>query len=313
MLRWARRRQGMDALPTTLGGRRIYILPTRTGMAFAALLLAMTLAGLNYNNSLALLLTFTLGGFATVALLQCHRRLVGLRIEAASLQPGFAGGSVVATLTVRDASGGVPSELNAALATAPRTPVPAQGQEGLLTLRMDCAVSQRGRWTLPTVRLWTEAPFRLSRAWVYLHLDVATVVYPKPAGDPRVPMASGGDGAREHSVAGQDEWATLRPLRAGDSPRQVAWKAYARGAPLLVKEYRDRTGLAHVFDFESLHALSVEQRLSQLARWIVETERNGDAYGLRLGNQRFAVDRGPQHAHRCLTALGLFAPGAASP
>ncbi len=36
------------------------------GGGFAALLLAMLLAGLNYANSLALLLTFALGGFAIV-------------------------------------------------------------------------------------------------------------------------------------------------------------------------------------------------------------------------------------------------------
>ncbi len=60
MARWVRRRQGEDRLPVTLQRRRLYILPTRAGSGFAVLLLAMLVAGLNYANSLALLLTFVL-------------------------------------------------------------------------------------------------------------------------------------------------------------------------------------------------------------------------------------------------------------
>ena len=66
--RWIRRRQGEDQLPVTLGRRRLYILPTRAGIAFGALLLLMLLAGLNYANSLALFLTFLLAAFALFAL-----------------------------------------------------------------------------------------------------------------------------------------------------------------------------------------------------------------------------------------------------
>src|SRR5438105_357751 len=70
---WMRRRQGVDLLPVALERRRLYILPTGTGVGFAALLFLMLIAGLNYGNSLALFLTFLLGAFALVAMQQCHR------------------------------------------------------------------------------------------------------------------------------------------------------------------------------------------------------------------------------------------------
>ncbi len=50
MATWIRRRQGADLLPITLQRRRLYILPTRTGIAFGALLLLMLVAGLNYGE-----------------------------------------------------------------------------------------------------------------------------------------------------------------------------------------------------------------------------------------------------------------------
>src|SRR5215471_6398170 len=74
---WMRRRQGQDQLPVTLERRRLYILPTRGGLAYTALLFLMLLAGLNYANSLALFFTFLLTGFALVVMQQCHRNLLG--------------------------------------------------------------------------------------------------------------------------------------------------------------------------------------------------------------------------------------------
>src|SRR5271163_1306459 len=80
---WARKRQGEDTPPLTLESRRLYILPTRRGLMAGALLLLMLLAGLNYNNSLALLLCFTLTGFTLVSMYDCHRTLAGVHLVRA--------------------------------------------------------------------------------------------------------------------------------------------------------------------------------------------------------------------------------------
>ncbi|MBS0395323.1 MAG: DUF58 domain-containing protein, partial [Proteobacteria bacterium] len=55
---WSRRRHGPDRGVVTVTRRRVYILPTGLGLAYAAMLFAMLLAGLNYGNNLALGLTF---------------------------------------------------------------------------------------------------------------------------------------------------------------------------------------------------------------------------------------------------------------
>src|ERR1700704_6976383 len=85
-----RRRQGPDVLPVTLERRRLYILPTGAGVAFGMLLFLMLIAGLNYGNSLALFLTFSLGAFALVAMQQCHRNLLRIAVISASAPAVFA-------------------------------------------------------------------------------------------------------------------------------------------------------------------------------------------------------------------------------
>ena len=95
-----RRRQGADRLPVALQRRRLYILPTRAGLAFAALVFVMLLAGLNYANSLALFLTFLLAGFGLVAMQQCHRNLLGAVVIAAEAPAVFAARPATADLTL---------------------------------------------------------------------------------------------------------------------------------------------------------------------------------------------------------------------
>src|ERR1700733_95502 len=89
--RWARARQGDDPPPLTLQARRIYILPTPAGLAAAALLFVMLLAGMNYSNSLALLLCFMLCGVTLVSMHECHGMLSGLRLLRAEADDSYAG------------------------------------------------------------------------------------------------------------------------------------------------------------------------------------------------------------------------------
>ena len=59
MRAWIRRRQGPDAGTVVLRRGRIYILPTQLGLAYAVMVFAMLVGGLNYNNNLGLALTFS--------------------------------------------------------------------------------------------------------------------------------------------------------------------------------------------------------------------------------------------------------------
>jgi uncharacterized protein (DUF58 family) len=310
---WIRRRQGVDVTPVTLVRRRLYILPSRGGLGFAVLLLAMLLAGLNYGNSLALLLTFSLGGFCIVAMNQCHRNLLALRIAEVQVEPAFAGEISHASLTLEN-----PSD-----AARHAVRIGAGGnwcEAGTLDagarcrLRLDFPAPARGVWPLPRLRLESRFPFGLFCAWTWLQVPAELIVYPAPRGRQTPPPGAGhaaSSGTR--AASGHDEWRDLRPFRDGDSPRQVAWKAYARGAPLLVREYEGVAAEALRFDFAQVEGIEVEARLSQLSRWIMDADARGARYALVLPECTLAEDRGSAHRERCLTGLARHgrAPGGA--
>jgi len=116
---WMRRRQGADLLPVALERRRLYILPTGTGVAFAALLFLMLIAGLNYGNSLALFLTFLLGAFALVAMQQCHRNLLGIAVLTVSAPAVFARARGAVHVTLANPAGLARYRVEAALPESP--------------------------------------------------------------------------------------------------------------------------------------------------------------------------------------------------
>jgi uncharacterized protein (DUF58 family) len=302
---WARRRQGADRLPLTLEQRRLYILPTRAGAAFALLWLMMLLAGLNYGNSLALFLTFVLAGFALVAMHACHRNLLGVALLSAQAPPVFAGSVGRVRVALGNPATVARPGLGAGLDDGPDVNVDvaalARGQ-----LELPLAAVRRGVVRIERLRLATSHPFGLFRAWTWVHLPVEMLVYPRPLGSLPRPIESGRrHGDRPRGSLGLDEWLGLRAFRDGDSPRQVDWKAYAREAPLLVKEYSPTGADLCLFDFAQLRSPDTEARLSQLARWVVDAEAGGECYGLALPGTAIAPNRGPEHRHRCLAALAL--------
>jgi uncharacterized protein (DUF58 family) len=307
--RWALRRQGEDALPVRLTARRIYILPTRSGVAFGVMLLGVLFGGLNFGNSLALLLCFTLGALSLVAMFQCHRRLLDVEVVALDPQRTFAGEPIPVHVRLRP---GTRDARDFRLRLDDGAPSPnawvSPGEAsvaGEATATLQAAPAARGPWTVPRIRIEQRAPFGLFQAWTWIHPRAALhgLVWPRAHGVLPLPETGGERHGDQLLRAGRDEWSGLRPFREGDSPRQVAWKAYARGAPLLVREYQDPHGNERRLDHALLPALDTESRLSQLARWVVEADGRGERWSLHGPDFDLPLDAGAAHRVASLDAL----------
>ncbi len=298
--RWIRRRQGPDAQSVTLRKGRIYILPTRLGLAYAATLLAMLLGSLNYANNLGLALTFLLTSLGLVAMQACHRNLEGLVLQWAGTEPAHAGQAAGFRLMLASPGHGQRWDLEPGQDAGRLTSIPGEGHENIV---IALPTRRRGHVRLERLEIATRYPFGLFRAWSVLHPEISCLVYPRAAAQaPACPPAPGpaSQGVR---VRGEDDFAGLREYHPGDSPRHIAWKALARGGELLVKEFASAAQQAPVFDFEQAPGADAEQRLSILCRWIVDADARGDSYALRLPGREIEPGHGAQHRQACLAAL----------
>src|SRR3989449_8675162 len=95
-----------DRGPIVLRHHRIYILPTRRGLALIATLAIMLLTSMNYSLSLGHALTFLVAGLVAAALLQTYRNLVG--IAASPLAAGGAFSRGEPPVTPAPAQSGAP-------------------------------------------------------------------------------------------------------------------------------------------------------------------------------------------------------------
>ena len=161
---------------------------------------------------------------------------------------------------------------------------------------------------MSTGRLLVESryPLGLLRCWTWIDLDLRALVYPRPlpCEDPSGRTSADPEGAAE-PVPGDDDFYGFRDYRPGDTLRQVYWKGLARGQTLQTKQYTAYADRSLWLDWDSFDGQGVEQRLSHLCYWVLQCDRRGDAYGLRLPGQSFEPDLGEKHRQRLLKALAL--------
>jgi uncharacterized protein (DUF58 family) len=308
--RWLFRVRGPEPTPITLGQRRIFVLPTRFGLALGTTLLVMLLASINYSLSLGYALTFLLGGVAWMSIHHAFRNMVNLTIEAGRIEPVFCGspahfGVVLGNPGTRPRVDLLLRPTQSANTSPEPFDLPAEGQA---RQEVPIPTTARGWQQLPRLTLETYHPLGLIRAWSLIQPDMRGLVYPTPETHaPSLPYGADdrpGHGARGR---GQEDFAGLRHHQPADSPRHVAWKAVARGGPWRTKAF-DGSGRSAIWlDWQTLPAgLDTEARLSRLTRWVLDADRAGLDYGLRIPGTTLRPTHGAPHRHACLIALALF-------
>ena len=286
--------------------KRVYILPTRPGLAFAIALAVMLIGSINYNLSLGYILTFLLASMGLVAILHTFRNLVHLHITPGRVEPVFAGDSAWFELFVENRSGYERCAIRLWHEGKPtRCDVPSQRGS---TVSVPVAAQKRG-WLMPgRITVDTRFPIGLLRAWSYIRPDMRCLVYPK-SDDSLMPLPepSGGSGEKRVAGGGSDDFAGLRAYQPSDSPRHIHWKAVARGQGLQTKVFSGRTAAELWLDWDQLpENLDLESKLSRLTRWVLAADRDGLRYGLRVPGVVRAPGTGEAHRLACLRELALY-------
>jgi len=290
---------------TTLTQRNVFILPTRPGFMLGATLLVLLLASINYQLNLGYLLTFLLAGSALVGMHVCHGTLRGMTMNLIAPDEQFAGASAVIGINLQSRRRTIRHGIGLAVLGSDHwvwTDVPAQGSA---TVHVAFKPERRGLHRVPTLTAETRFPLGTFRVWTVWRPAAQVLVYPAPEpfpptlppGEPRA-----GGAATAHQQA-SGEYDGVRAYRRGDPLKLVVWKKAAKADELLSRDAEQiqryelwldslHTGIAHP-----------EQQLSRLCAWVLQAEKQGLDYGLRLGGLTIKPSHGEAHKRRCLEAL----------
>ncbi len=307
-------------------GRRVFIVPTRFGLLYAAFLLLILLAAINYSNSLGHILCFLLGSMGILAMHYTYNNLAKLELINAYAEPVFAGQYINFTLLF-DNSGKAPCYQ---IDVASKQDLSAQSRNPLKNLTgyhfyrhstidaiainshhqhcISISSKKRGQQKLGRIRIASHYPFGLFETWSYFDTDYTALVYPKPISHLPLPSPTEqGQDTIGRLQNGLDDFSGFNRYRSGDAIHAIAWKAAARDDVLRTKQFTSATSGRILLSWHDTVSLNDdEQRLSQLCRWLLDVEHSNRSYALDLPTQTIDYGHGSVHQQRCLKALALY-------
>ena len=301
----------------TLTQRTVYILPTGPGWMLALTLLVLLVASINYQLNLGYLLTFLLAGCTVVGMHVCHGTLRGLSLNLIAPSAKFMGAA--AAFDVRLTSSTKSVRHGVGLAVMQRRPhwswadVPAGGSS---SVQIAFTPRRRGLHRIPTLTAETRFPLGTFRVWTVWRPAASVLVYPAPedappplpAGEPR----SGG-AASAAKAQNTGEFDGVRGYRRGDPMKLVVWKKAAKhdtnslsdSAGLVVRDAQQAQMHELWLDHVQAGVGGLEAKLSRLCAWVLQSDKLGLDYGLRLPGREIKPASGEAHKRQCLEALAL--------
>ncbi len=284
--------------------------PTKSFVGLLFLFGAMWYAAASQNNAASYLLLFTLSAVVLVSVPHTIFNLSGLTLSAESIRPSFAGQEV--SLPVELLNGARAARRSLAISIPDSEGADevvdeiAAGKAARVTLRFPAL--RRGEYEVDALCVASAYPLGFLRATQRFAVQQRFVIYPEPAGDPKLPRhSSRAVGNRPQNDLGDgDDFSGVRAYVPGESQRHIDWKAVARGQAVMTKQFAPEAVGQLYLDFAATGLSDSEACLSQLTLWVIEAERARRPYGLRLPGAEIRPSLGDAHYHRCLRALALF-------
>lgn len=284
--------------------------PTAGFVGLLFVLAAMWYAASSQNSAAVYLLLFALLAVFLVSIPHTLINLASVTITLESAKPAFAGQEVSLPVEMMNTSRGTRYGIELALSGPgnKRERINCIPPENAARLTLRFPALRRGEHKIGVLRLTSIYPIGFVRVSKKFVSSQTYLVYPKPAGHPQLPASrtrSPENWDRANFGEG-DDFAGVRAYIPGESQRHIDWKAVARGQPFMTKQFVAEAEAAVHLDFSSLRLADVEERLSQLALWVIEAERARRPYSLRLPGTYIQSGSGQSHFHHCLRALSLF-------
>jgi len=293
--------------------KRPLIYPTAGFAGLLFVLGAMWYAASSQNNTAVYLLFVALTAVFLVSIPHTLINLAGLTVTLESVQPAFVGQEVSLPLEIMNDSRATRHGIELALSDSSTQRqridyIPAD-KAARVTLRFPAR--QRGEHKVGTLSLTSAYPLGFVRFLKKVTPSQTYIVYPKPAGDVRLPLSfvQRHDGRPVTEFGEGNDFAGIRAYVHGESQRHIDWRAVARGQPLVTKQFTAEAEGVVYLDFSALRFADMEEKLSQLALWVIEAERARRSYGLHLPGVEIPPGVGQLHFHECLRALSLFQSG----
>jgi uncharacterized protein (DUF58 family) len=293
-------------LPYTITARDLRILPNKFGLIFFLVLFAILLSSINDNNNLGYMLAFLLLSMLVSSIFYTYRNLLGITISSLQSKPVFAGENLQFICTI-DPKNLDRNLIEIGFNNQQNNFLPILKNNKLDTKLLH-STQQRGILKPNRLTLSSSFPFGLFTAKATLNLESVAIVYPKPQPTnlPETYFLEPGIYSERQvaNTSGNEDFSGLKTYQAGDSLKQIFWKAAAKGQGLMTKTFSGSSSQILLLDYQTIKG-DKEQRLSLICDMVLQANRKQLAFALKLPNKELPASSGEVHFYQCLEALAL--------
>ncbi|TQF67354.1 DUF58 domain-containing protein [Pseudoalteromonas luteoviolacea] len=290
----------------TFSHDNIYVVPSKSGFLFLFFALLNFVIGINYQNNLILGVSYLMLMLQISALFYGYMNLHGLRIELLDITSNFAGQHNQAKFRITPSSDVFSlniyhSEFLKLEFQNKHFSTKAHNQ--VIKLLMD----KRGKYQSGKFKIQSSYPFGLVNVWSYLLPDKVFYVYPAPIKcelEIQSTLEADTDtGVKSNRTDSFEDFSSLSKYQKGMSKNRISWRHFAKSQELLVKDYEgEEQSISHVLDFHKVEG-SKETKLSKLSYQVIEADKQGHEFALRLPAIYIKMGNGDVHVKACLEAL----------
>ncbi|ESP93410.1 MULTISPECIES: DUF58 domain-containing protein [Pseudoalteromonas] len=290
----------------TFSHDNIYVVPSLRGLFFLLFALLNFIIGINYQNNLILGVAYLMLMLQISSLFYGYFNLHGLKLELLDVKNNYSGNhndakfklsasKEVFSLSISNANWQSSGVLDKNIF------------ESTSSLVVNLSLEKRGKYTGGKFKIHSCYPFGLVNVWSYLLSDKTFYVYPTPL-KCELDLRESIDSDDDTDVIAQksdslDEFSGLKPYQQGMNRNRISWRHFAKNQELLVKDYvGDSHGITLVLDFSMIEGTK-ETRLSKLCHQVLEADRLGHEFALKLPGNHIPAASGERHAVQCLESL----------
>ncbi|MCF2855893.1 DUF58 domain-containing protein [Pseudoalteromonas sp. SMS1] len=290
----------------TFSHDNIYVVPSKSGFLFLFFALLNFVIGINYQNNLILGVSYLMLMLQISALFYGYMNLHGLKLELLDITSNFAGHHNQAKFRVTPSSDAYSLNIyhsDFSHLDFQNKHFDAKTHNEVIKILLE----KRGKYPSGKFKVQSGYPFGLVNVWSYLIPDKSFYVYPAPMKcelDIHSSLEADTDtGMKSNRADSFEDFSSLSKYQKGMSKNRISWRHFAKSQTLLVKDYEgEEQSISHVLDFHKVEGAK-ETKLSKLCYQVIEADKQGHDFALRLPNVYLKMDSGERHVKACLEAL----------
>lgn len=255
--------------------KKIYIIPTKAGFTFSAIMFAIFLIGLSYGNNLTLSVAFILFTYFVIEMLTTHKNLQNIEIQNLYINNNFANLPLKVKIYLKtDIDNGTYK-----LYINENIKINLNKSHKVLTGK---TTLNRGHFFDKHVKISNTGNGQLFYVWRYYSRPVEFYVYPEKK---NCNIKNIFNETENIKSIDEKEFHTHIPYNPSLSAKRINWKVLARTNQLYWKKYIGHKKEDIILDYSKFYE-DKETRLSYLAFLVNKCFRNKYKWNLHLPNDK---------------------------